>query len=223
MKIAILSAQILKLRKAEGIMIAMLYRFNQPAKHLAVALLVTLMPNISKAEKQCIKGNENSKFCQDFKPLNTSDNLKEIQNSSALALYYSGGILSNLQPSIEPKKKLETVSLANAKLTTDTDEQFSETSEPNLGTTELYNKIRKRFRNLDLISRKKIQKCLLHGAYQGDVDGLWGTRTFEAIVNYEEDLNTQIVEGGVHTFKKIQEIFSGKKNCKRLVMDTFES
>ena len=204
-------------------MIAMLYRFNQPAKHLAVALLVTSMPNISKAEKQCIKGNENSKFCQDFKPLNTSDNLKEIQNSSALALYYSGGILSNLQPSIEPIKQLETVSLANAKLTTDTDEQFSETSEPNLDTIELYNKIRKRFRNLDLISRKKIQRCLLHGAYQGDVDGLWGTRTFEAIVNYEEDLNTQIVEGGVHTFKKIQEIFSGKKNCKRLVMDTFES
>ena len=75
-------------------MTAKLYRFNQPAKHLAVALLMTSMPNIAKAEKQCIKGNENSKFCQNFKPFNTSDNPKEIQNSSALALYYSGGILS---------------------------------------------------------------------------------------------------------------------------------
>ena len=204
-------------------MTAMLYRFNQPAKHLAVALLVTSMPNIAKAEKQCIKGNENSKFCQNFKPLNTSDNPKGIQNSSALALYYSGGILSNLQPGVEPKKQLETVSSANANLTVETDEQFSEISEPNLDTSKLYNKIRKRFRNLDLIPRKKIQKCLLHGTYQGDVDGLWGPRTFEAIVNYEEDLNSQIIEEGGHTFKKIQEIFSGKKNCKRLVMDTFES
>ena len=223
MKIAVLSAQISKFRKAEGIMIAMLYRLSQPAKYLAVALLVTSMPNISKAEKQCIKGNENSKFCQAFEPLNTSDNLKEIQNSSALALYYSGGILSDLQPSIEPKKQLETASVANAKLTLDTDEQFAEISESKLDTTDVYKKIRKRFRKLDLVSRKKIQKCLLHGAYQGDVDGLWGTRTFEAIVNYEEDLNSQIVEEGGHTFKKIQEIFSGKKNCKRLVMDTFES
>lgn len=204
-------------------MIAMLYRLNQPAKHLTVALLMTSIPNISKAEKQCIKGNENSKFCQDFKPLNTSDNLKEIQNSSALELYYSGGILSNLQPNIEPKKQLETVSLANTKLTVDTDDQFSETSEPNLNTTGLYKKIRKRFRNLDLISRKKIQKCLLHGSYQGDIDGLWGARTFEAIVNYKDDLNTQSAEEGVHTFKKVQEFFSGVKNCKRLVTDTFES
>ncbi|MDB4197654.1 hypothetical protein N9777_05150 [Ascidiaceihabitans sp.] len=204
-------------------MIAMLYRLNQPAKHLTLVLLMISIPNISKAEKQCIKGNENSKFCQYFIPLNTSDNLKEIQNSSALALYYSGGILSNLQPSVEPKKQLETVSLANTKLTVDTDEQFSETSEPNLNTTGLYRKIRKRFRNLDLISRKKIQKCLLHGSYQGNIDGLWGTRTFQAIVNYEDDLNTQSAEEGVHTFKKVQEFFSGVKNCKRLVMDTFES
>ena len=203
-------------------MIAILYRFNQPAKHLAVALLVTSVPNIAKAEKQCIKGNDNSKFCQDFRPLNTSNGLKETQNSSALALYYSGGILSNLQPGVEPKKQLETVNSANANLTVETDEQFSEISEPNLDTTEVYKKIRKRFQKLDLITRKKVQKCLLHGAYQGDVDGLWGRRTFEAIANYEEDLNIQIAEESSHTFKKLQNIFSGKKKCKRLVMNTFE-
>jgi len=223
MKFALLPAQILKFSKAKDIMIAMLYGFNQLAKHLSIALLVTSMPNISKAENQCIKGNENPKFCQYFTTLNTSDNLKETHNSSALALYYSGSITSNLQPDTEPKKQLETVSLDNATLTVDTDEEFSEISEPNLDTTELYNKIGKQFRNLDLISRKKIQRCLLHGAYQGDVDGLWGKRTFEAIVNYEADLNTQNVEGRVHAFKKIQEIFSGRKNCKRLVANTFAS
>ena len=202
--------------------IAKLYRFNQPAKHLAMALLMTSMPNIAKAEKQCIKGNEDSKFCQDFKPLNTSDDLKKTQTSSSLALYYSGGILSGTLPSLELKEQLEIISLANAKLTADTDEKFSEISEPSLDTSEIYKEIRKRFRNLDLITRKKVQKCLLYGSYQGDVDGLWGRRTFEAIVNYEEDLNIQIAEEGAHTFKKLQNIFSGKKNCKRFVLDTFE-
>ena len=213
----------LKFSESGGMIKNMLYRSNQPAKYLTITLLVISVPNIAEAKKQCIGMNGISGFCQNSKTLNASENFTEGQDSSALELYYSGGILSNSQKSIEPKKPLEIESSANVKLTTGKEEQFSEVSEPKFDPSEFYMKIRTRFRKLDLTKRKRVQKCLLFGAYLGDVDGLWGRKTFKAIANYEEDLNIKAAKEGDQTFNKLKNIFSGEKHCKKMILDIFKT
>ena len=213
----------LKSSDSGSMIIIMLYRSNQPAKYLTITLLVITVPNIAEAKKKCIGMNGVAEFCQNSKPLNASENRKEVQDSSALELYYSGGIISNSQTSLESKKQLEIESSANVKLTTDKDEQFSEVSESKLDQNEFYMKIRTRFQKLDFTTRKRVQKCLLFGTYLGDVDGLWGRKTFKAITNYEEDLNIKAAKESDQTFNKLKNIFSGKKHCKKMIMDIFKT
>jgi hypothetical protein len=86
----------------------------------------------------------------------------------------------------------------------------------------LYNEISNQFRNFDISGRKKIQRCLRYGSYQGKIDGLWGNQTFDAIVSFDETSKLTMQVAEEHIFSKIKNIFSNKKFCRNLIADSFQ-
>ena len=143
-------------------------------------------------------------------------------------LYYSGSILSNQSSSYEFSSPLEGKNAVGSQtreaLVEDSFRSNIPTSglENGLRQNELYNEISNQFRSFDTSGRKKIQRCLRYGSYQGKIDGLWGNQTFDAIVSFDETSKLAIQVTEEHIFSKLKNIFSNKKFCYNLIADSFQ-
>ena len=191
-------------------------------------LLMVIFPISTLAKEQCAGPDDDGPACHQetvdtiFVP---TENAKSFDITK---FYYSGSILSNQSSSYEFASLLEGKDVVGSQireaLVEDSFRSNTSTSglENGLKQNGLYNEISNQFRNFDISGRKKIQRCLRYGSYQGKIDGLWGNQTFDAIVSFDEasKLTMQVAEE--HIFSKIKNIFSNKKFCRNLIADSFQ-
>ena len=193
-----------------------------------LVLLMVIFPISTLAKEQCAGPDGNGLVCHQ----ETVDTIvvpsEKTKTFDITTLYYSGGILSNQSSSYEFSSPLEGKNAVGSQtreaLVEDSFRSNIPTSglENGLRQNELYNEISNQFRSFDTSGRKKIQRCLRYGSYQGKSDGLWGNQTFDAIVSFDEtsELTIQVTEE--HLFSKLKNIFSNKKFCYNLISDSFQ-
>ena len=191
-------------------------------------LLLVIFPISTLAKEQCAGPDGNGLVCHQ----ETVDTIvvpsEKTKTFDITTLYYSGGILSNQSSSYGFSSSLEGKNVVGSQIREALVEDSFKSNTPTSGLAnglrqnELYNKISNQFRSFDISDRKRIQRCLRYGSYQGKIDGLWGNQTFDAIVSFDEtsELTIQVTEE--HLFSKLKNIFSNKKFCYNLIADSFQ-
>ena len=191
-------------------------------------LLMVIFPISTLAKEQCAGPDGNGLVCHQ----ETVDTIvvpsEKTKTFDITTLYYSGGILSNQSSSYGFSSSLEVKNVVGSQIREALVEDSFKSNTPTSGLAnglrqnELYNKISNQFRSFDISDRKRIQRCLRYGSYQGKIDGLWGNQTFDAIVSFDEtsELTIQVTEE--HLFSKLKNIFSNKKFCYNLISDSFQ-
>ena len=193
-----------------------------------LVLLMVIFPISTLAKEQCAGPDGNGPVCHQ----ETVDTIvvptEKTKAFDVTTLYYSGSILSNQLSSYEFSSPLEGKNAVGSQtreaLVEDSFRSNIPTSglENGLRQNELYNEISNQFRSFDTSGRKKIQRCLRYGSYQGKIDGLWGNQTFDAIVSFDETSELAIQVTEEHIFSKLKNIFSNKKFCYNLIADSFQ-
>ena len=140
---------------------------------------------------------------------------------SANELYYSGGILHQAKissPSVTLKSKQAMHQFEQ--MNTDPTEHAKE-SENNLDQrgdkVGLYNIFKNRFYKLNKAKKKKIQLCLKRSEPNLQIDGVWGDRTFEALMNVEGFEKKEASDGKRNAFSIFKSVFKRDASCNKLI------
>ena len=136
-------------------------------------------------------------------------------------LYYSGGILHQAKissPSVTLKSKhaVHQFEQMNADPT-----EHPKESDNNLAQRGdkigLYNIFKNKFHKLNKAKKKKIQLCLKRGEPNLQIDGVWGDRTFEALMNVEGVEKKGASAGKRNAFSIFKSVFKRDKSCNTLI------
>ena len=87
---------------------------------------------------------------------------------------------------------------------------------------DLYSEIGAKFKSLKKVQKKDIQKCLRYGSYTAKVDGLWGNQTFEAIIDFKNEIEIGNENQRDSVISKIKGVFSNKETCYKFINEIFE-
>ena len=158
-------------------------------------LLGSIGPNSAYSSETCIETDQVA--CEPVAMLSTPVMIGEktpTANANMQALFYSGGILSNQLPLAAAFEA--PISLETKLVTTDDNTTNSNQSGDALVQEAAYSlgllTLRENFYNHGYIDRKTTQKCLREYGYKGKIDGIWGDKTYFALLSYQEpdvDLN----------------------------------
>ena len=188
-----------------------------------ICLFLSLFgPSLANSSETCIETDQVA--CEPAAILSTAvlfDEKTPKANANMHALFYSGGILSNqlpLAPNSEAPISLET------KLVT-TDDNANESYQPG---SELIQKaaysldllaLRENFYDHSHTNRKITQKCLKKYGYRGKIDGIWGDKTYFALLSYQEP-DIALDESGF--FDDIKNMVANFRNCDAVLDQIIE-
>ena len=191
-------------------------------KNIVITLLLAVHPFTISAQENCVDQHSISAFCQEEIFTDVTEKLQKNEDVSVTTLYYSGSILQNKVLINGFGTPLETTNVTNAEpvdaLESDIFNPISSVDEAD----DLYRKISGKFRNFDSEGRKKIQKCLRYGSYNAKVDGLWGDQTFDAIIDFQNDIEIAQKDDEQSVFSKLKNVFSNENACYDLINDIFQ-
>ena len=190
-------------------------------KNLILALFFTALPGLALANVRCAGDRGVIVPCQ-VKEAETTSSQSEINKEySAIALYYSGSILHNkaLLNEINPPQKSPSP----------TDFEASNDLTPGIKTVlaedtngeDLYSELGTKFKSLKKEQKKDIQKCLRYGSYTAKVDGIWGYQTFEAIIDFKNEIEVGNESQNDSMISKIKGVFSNKETCYEFINEIF--
>ena len=86
---------------------------------------------------------------------------------------------------------------------------------------DLYSEIGAKFKSLKKVQKKDIQKCLRYGSYTAKVDGIWGYQTFEAIIDFKNEIEVGNESQSDSMISKIKGVFSNKETCYEFINEIF--
>jgi hypothetical protein len=171
-----------------------------------------ICPNLGNSSETCI---ETSQVACENVPILSKEVKTEQEHAKANgnmdALFYSGSILSNqlplstsvdiiIDPSTEPVKT--DIIPANYK------------SGSGLVQDAAYGldllTLREKFYNTSHDDRRTTQKCLRRYGYNGKIDGIWGDKTYFALISYQEP-DIDLTDNSV--FDGIKNIVANLRNC----------
>ena len=191
------------------------------AKNLILALFLAAMPGLALANVRCAGDRGVIVPCQ-VKEAETTSSQSEINKEySAIALYYSGSILHNkaLLNEINPPQKSPSPTgfAASNDLNPEIETVFAEDT----NGEDLYSEIGAKFKSLKTVQKKDIQKCLRYGSYTAKVDGIWGYQTFEAIIDFKNEIEVGNESQSDSMISKIKGVFSNKETCYEFINEIF--
>ena len=193
--------------------ITQLIRFRPAFTFLLLGLIC---PNLGHSSETCIETSQVA--CENVPILSKEVKIKQEHakaNGSMDALFYSGSILSNqlplatsvdviMDPSTEPVKT--NVVAANY-------QSGSGLIQEAAYSLDLLT-LRKKFYDTSHDNRRTTQKCLRRYGYNGKIDGIWGDKTYFALISYQEpdiDLtDTSVLDG-------IKNIVANLRNCDEVL------
>tara|TARA_B100000780_G_scaffold3268_1_gene2703 strand:- start:729 stop:1394 length:666 start_codon:yes stop_codon:yes gene_type:complete len=185
-------------------------------------LFFTLHSGFAEAKSSCQGEDGKTVPCHNMNAKNNEPAQPVNDQFSLDALYYSGSILQNELPQSRISATPQTINTLEAELPVD-QELGSDLRSPSAPTSEtLYSELSTKFQNFDNVGRKKIQRCLSYGSYEGKVDGRWGNQTFEAIIDFKSAAGDTYTDKSQGFLSKIKNVFSNKKVCYDLIDNVFK-
>ena len=175
-----------------------------------------ICPNLGNSSETCI---ETSQVACENVPILSKEVKTEQEHSKANgnmdALFYSGSILSNqlplstsvdiiIDPSTEPVKT--NVIPANYQSGSGLIQEAA------YGLDLLT--LREKFYNTSHDDRRTTQKCLRRYGYNGKIDGIWGDKTYFALISYQEP-DIDLTDNSV--FDGIKNIVANLRNCDEVL------
>lgn len=215
-----------------GITIADVRRKNDCSKGLSAvynflnnAILITVGCSICLCSGTQILNAQASDICNHPLHRNALCDFEPVMDApltySENELYYSGGILHQAKissPSVTLKSKntMHQIEQLNADPT-----EHAKESENNLDQRSdnigLYNIFKNEFYKLSKAKKKKIQLCLKRSEPSLQIDGVWGDRTFEALMNVEGFEKKRASGGKQNVFSIFKSVFKRDKSCNTLI------
>ena len=191
-------------------------------KNLILALFFAALPGLALANVRCAGDQASIVPCQ-VKKAETISSQSEINKEySAIALYYSGSILHNkaLLNEINPPQK--SPSPTGFGESNDLNLEIETVFAEDTNGEDLYSEIGAKFKSLKKVQKKDIQKCLRYGSYTAKVDGIWGYQTFEAIIDFKNEIEVGNESQSDSMISKIKGVFSNKETCYEFINEIFE-
>ena len=185
-------------------------------------LLGSIGPNSAYSSEACIETDQVA--CAPVAMLSTTVMIGEkapTANANMQALFYSGGILSNQLPLDSASKapiSLETKLVMTDDNTTDSYQSGSEIVQEAAYSLDLLT-LRENFYNHTHTNRKISQKCLKKYGYRGKIDGIWGDKTYFALLSYQEP-DLDLHESGF--FDDIKNMVANFRNCDEVLEQIIE-
>jgi len=185
-------------------------------------LLGSISPNSAYSSETCIETDQVA--CEPVAMLSTTVMIGEkapTANANMQALFYSGGILSNQLPLDSASKapiSLETKLVMTDDNTTDSYQSGSEIVQEVAYSLDLLT-LRENFYNHTHTNRKISQKCLKKYGYRGKIDGIWGDKTYFALLSYQEP-DLDLHESGF--FDDIKNMVANFRNCDEVLEQIIE-
>ena len=183
-----------------------------------ICLLLSLVgPSSAISSETCIETRQVG--CEPVVMLSTAliiDTETPKTSSNMHALFYSGGILSKQLP-LAPTST-SPISLETMLVTTDDDATNSYKPGGDLIEEAAYSldllTLRENFYDHSYTNRKITQKCLKKYGYRGKIDGIWGDKTYFALLSYQEP-DIEIQESGF--FDDIKNMVANFRNCDEVL------
>ena len=145
-----------------------------------------------------------------------------LVNFTENELYYSGGILhqANISSPNAINLNPQNTKLETKQLNVDADAhpqevEISHNKQDVRG--ELYTLFKNKFLMFSKAKKKKIQVCLKRYEPSLKIDGLWGDRTFAAIINSKVPEEKEAPQDKKTVFSALKSIFKGKSSCNTLM------
>jgi len=191
---------------------------------LCAAIFFAFVPALSEANSACTEAAKNFNLCLVDKMDQQLLYLNKYPNVDETLIYYSGSILYN-GPTLNKANTLTEQQDPSIQENTNNSNLIS-SAQPNTAENlkPVYDEIKRKFGALSDVERKNVQKCLRYGSYTGEIDGIWGNETFQAIKKFQIYSNNDSDNGSGDTsvIAKIKNLFSRKKSCYELVSKDFK-
>ena len=191
-------------------------------RNLILSLFFAVLPGLVLANAHCVEEFDSILPCQEREKKKVSLQSKIYQEYTATDLYYSGSILHNeiLLNEIDPPQKPPSPTGFGA--FNDLDLETETVAAEDIDVKDLYSEIGAKFKSLKKVQKKDIQKCLRYGSYTAKVDGLWGNQTFEAIIDFKNEIEIGNEDQRDSVISKIKGVFSNKETCYKFINEIFE-
>lgn len=199
-----------------------LMKLTQCTVGIICFIMSFVIPTTINASEPCVETDQVA--CD---PVKMRDTLGEINKKSAnmntnmYALFYSGGILSNQLPSpttFEAQITPDTKVVRALSMKGDTDQSENDSINETSYSLDLLT-LRENFYNHNHSNRTTTQKCLREYGYKGKIDGIWGDKTYFALLSYQEP-NIELKDNGI--FSGIQNIIADFRNCDEILDQIIE-
>ena len=191
-------------------------------RNLILSLFFAVLPGLVLANAHCVGEFDSMLPCQEREKEKVPLQSKIYQEYTATDLYYSGSILHNeiLLNEIDPPQ--EPPSPTGFGAFNDLDLEAETVAAEDIDVKDLYSEIGAKFKSLKKVQKKDIQKCLRYGSYTAKVDGLWGNQTFEAIIDFKNEIEIGNENQRDSVISKIKGVFSNKETCYKFINEIFE-
>ena len=191
-------------------------------RNLILSLFFAVLPGLVLANAHCVEEFDSILPCQEREKEKVPLQSKIYQEYTATDLYYSGSILHNemLLNKIDPPQ--EPPSPTGFGAFNDLDLETETVAAEDIDVKDLYSEIGAKFKSLKKVQKKDIQKCLRYGSYTAKVDGLWGNQTFEAIIDFKNEIEIGNEDQRDSVISKIKGVFSNKETCYKFINEIFE-
>ena len=185
-------------------------------------IIVLIVPLTGNASETCIETYQVD--CEDVDTPTASAQLGQFSPTTPTnmhTLFYSGGILNNqVAPSskvgvqIDQKQALLSTHEANDSIVKK-ENNMIEAAVDNLNLILL----RENFYDHSDKNRRTTQKCLRNYGYDGKIDGVWGDKTYFALLSYQ-DAHIGLEESSF--FNGIKKIVANFRNCDEVLDQILE-
>ena len=181
-------------------------------------LCLGVQPLSARTSDLCNHPLHQSSLCS---PKHSSGTLVNFTESE---LYYSGGILHQANISspnaitLNPQNTNLETKQSNVDADADAHPQEVELIHNKQNVRgDLYTLFKNKFLMFSKAKKKKIQVCLKRYEPSLKIDGLWGDRTFAAIINSEVPEKKEAPQDKKTVFSALKGIFKGKSSCNTLM------
>tara|TARA_B110001450_G_scaffold231946_1_gene234214 strand:+ start:2550 stop:3164 length:615 start_codon:yes stop_codon:yes gene_type:complete len=197
-------------------------RLSQSKAGIICLLIGLVGPGAANSSEPCVETDQVA--CAPINMRPTSATIKQenpAQNTNMYTLFYSGGILSNQLPlaqTLEAPTNPDTKIITTDGITTNSNQSgdaLVQEAAYSLGLLTL----RENFYNHGYIDRKTTQKCLREYGYKGKIDGIWGDKTYFALLSYQEP-DMALKEDGI--FDGIKNIVANFRKCDEVLEQIIE-
>ena len=184
--------------------------------------IILIFSNFVNASEPCVETYQVD--CGSFDapyPNKKPNQIMAKSETKMQTLFYSGGILSNQIPStskLRTEINYESAFLDSTNIPENNSQINNNLIDAGVANVKLLI-LRKNFYDHSDKNRRTTQKCLRDYGYNGKIDGVWGDKTYFALLSYQE-ADIEVEESNI--FDGIRNIVANFRNCDEVLDQILE-